>query len=94
MLKLFDEFVLSNYSVIVGEGIELDNVEYQEFTSKIQVLANMVKAELPESAHRIFMQYSDSITDRTIVSNGLYYKRGFSDGIKFILQIAMKVGGD
>lgn len=39
------------------------------------------------------IQYSDSITDRTIINNGLYYKRGFSDGIKFILQIAMRAGG-
>ena len=93
MLKLFDEFILNNYSAIVSEGIELDNIEYQEITSKIQELANMVKAELPESAHGIFMLYSDLMIERTIISNGLYYKRGFTDGIKFILQISMRAGG-
>ena len=93
MLKLFDEFVLNNYSELVSEGIELDNTEYQRLQTEILKLANMVKAELSESTQKTLIQYSDSITDRTIVSNGLYHKRGFSDGIKFILQIAMRAGG-
>ena len=80
MLKLFDEFVLNNYSELVSEGIELDNTEYQRLQTEILKLANMVKAELSESTQKTLIQYSDSITDRTIISNGLYYKRGFSDG--------------
>lgn len=63
--------------------------EYKTISETADIKYHVLLQSLGEGIRTDFMVYADAKNDMDSISNAVFYKRGFCDGIKSLLQMLM-----
>jgi hypothetical protein len=83
MTQLFEERMFKLYN---NSNFDMESSDYRDANDQFKYLEEKIKGNLPTELHIEFNRLIDACNDMKSINSMLFYRNGFSDGVKMILQ--------